>query len=92
MAANIKKKLSELGIRDTTKIASVGGKEVTLQHNLYDIVGETLLEGFKGGRLNPRALQGISAEFGIDFGGGLSASLEYAGRRRDLKATLTKRF
>ena len=85
-----------LGISDTTKVASVGGKEVKLQHNLYDIVGETLFEGIKKGRLNPKALQGISADLGIDFGEGYSANLGYnkyiGDLRQDLKLTLSKKF
>ena len=70
--------------------------DVSLTHNLWTTLGQTLFEGLNTGRLDPRKLQNFSANLGIDLGGDYSASLgynEYMGDlRQDLKLTVSKKF
>ena len=65
-------------------------------HNLYETLGMTLLEGIESGRLDPRSLEYLSANIGLDLGRGYGANLgynEYIGhRRQDLKLQITKDF
>ena len=81
---------------DTTKATPIKKGEITLKHNLLDIVGETLLEGVKKGRLNPKYLKEFQANINLDLGKGYDANLgynEYIGDlRQDLKLTLSKKF
>ena len=71
-------------------------ENIKLQHNLLDIVGETLLAGIQQGRLNPRHLENFQADLGMDLGGGYGANLGYnqyiGDLRQDLKLTLSKKF
>ena len=81
---------------DTTKTAPVKRGDVKLKHNLYDIIGMTLIEGIKTGRLDDRKLEQFSANLGMDLGGDYSANIgynEYIGDlRQDLKLTISKKF
>lgn len=88
---------------DTTRnIQEDPGKgDLTFSHNLYNVVGKTLIQGLASGRLNPSNLERnlrdrLSANLGVDLGGGYGASLgynEYIGdRRQDLKLKITKDF
>ena len=70
--------------------------DVKLTHNLYDVLGNTLLSGIQSGRLDPNKLEHLSANLGIDLGKGYGVNLgynEYMGdRRQDLKIGITKEF
>ena len=70
--------------------------DVKFQHNLYDIIGLTLYEGLKAGKLDPRSLERFSANLGVDLGGNYSASIGYneymKDLRQDLKLTISKMF
>jgi hypothetical protein len=85
-----------LSRRDTAKATPVKKGDIKLQHNLLDIVGETLLEGVKKGRLNPKYLREFQADINLDLGKGYSANLGYnqyiGDLRQDLKLTLSKKF
>ena len=61
-------------------------------HNLYETLGKTLYEGIQSGRLNPKALQSLSANIGIDLGRNYGLNINYSGRKQDLKVKLTKDF
>ena len=82
--------------RDTVKTAPTKKGAVKFQHNLLDMVGETLIEGIQSGRLNPKILEKFTGNVGMDLGGGYGANLgynEYIGDlRQDLKLTLSKKF
>ena len=71
-------------------------KTIKLEHNLLDIVGETLLDGIQQGRLNPKDMKNFKADLDIDLGSGYGANLgynQYIGNlRQDLKFTLSKKF
>ena len=81
---------------DTTRAAPAKKGDVTLKHNLLDIVGETLFEGLQKGRLDPRRLKELQANVNLDLGKGYNANLgynEYMGDlRQNLKLTLSKKF
>ena len=81
---------------DTTKAAPVKKGDIKLQHNLLDIVGETLLAGIQQGRLDPKAMKNFQADLGMDLGSGYGANLGYnqyiGDLRQDLKLTLSKKF
>ena len=81
---------------DTSKATPIKKGGVKLQHNLLDIVGETLLYGLQRGRLSPEHFKDFQANVDLDLGEGYSANLgynEYMGDlRQDLKLTLSKRF
>ena len=81
---------------DTTKAAPIKKGDIKLQHNLLDIVGETLFEGLKKGRLNPKFLEKFQADIDLDLGSGYGANLGYnkymGDLRQDLKLTLSKKF
>ena len=78
------------------KVAPAKKGDVKLTHNLYDVLGKTLYEGIRSGRLDPRKLENISANIGMDLGSGYGADLGYnqyiGDRKQDLKLTLTKKF
>jgi len=78
------------------KVAPAKKGDVKLTHNLYDVLGMTLYEGIRSGRLDPRKLENISANIGMDLGSGYGADLGYnqyiGDRKQDLKLTLTKKF
>jgi len=88
------------GKSDTTKAAPIKRGSMSLDHNLYSILGETLLSGLKQGRLDPRAVDRLSDDFkaniGLELGGGYSANLGYnqyqGDRKQDLLLTLKKKF
>ena len=43
--------------------------DITFQHNLYDVLGHTLLEGVRQGRVDPRKVENmLTANLGIDLG------------------------
>ena len=81
---------------DTTRAAPAKKGDVRLQHNLYDVLGKTLLEGVRTKRLDPRKLKNISANLGLDLGSDYGVNLgynEYIGDlRQDLKLTISKKF
>jgi|TARA_Y100000310_G_C20305737_1_gene633869 hypothetical protein len=70
--------------------------DVKFLHNLYDIIGLTLYEGFKHGKLDPRSLERFSTILGVDLGGNYGASIghnEYMGNvKQKFKATISKKF
>ena len=71
-------------------------KDIKLQHNLLDIVGETLLTGIQQGRLDPKAMKNFQADLGMDLGKDYNVNLGYnkyiGDLRQDLKLTLSKKF
>ena len=70
--------------------------DIKLTHNLYDVLGNTLLSGVQSGRLDPSKLQNLSANLGIDLGKGYGIDLGYnqyiGDRKQDLKINITKKF
>ena len=74
--------------------------DISFTHNLYDILGMTLLEGARAGRLNIKGKEDlISANLGIDLGSGYGASLGYnqympgdRERKQNLLLNITKDF
>ena len=75
-----------------------GKKEnVKLTHNLYDVLGQTLLDGVQSGRLDPNKIASLAtANLGIDLGGGYGVDLGYnkwmGDIKQDLKINITKKF
>ena len=69
---------------------------IELTHNLYNILGKTLLSGVQSGRLDPSKLENLSANLGIDLGEGYGVDLGYnqymGDRKQDLKISITKKF
>ena len=70
--------------------------DVKLTHNLYDVLGNTLLSGVQSGRLDPNKLGNLTANLGIDLGKGYGMDLGYnqyiGDRKQDLKINITKKF
>ena len=70
--------------------------DVKLTHNLYDVLGNTLLSGIQSGRLDPSKLENLSANLGIDLGKGYGIDLgynQYMGDiKQDLKINITRKF
>ena len=85
-----------LSRKDTTRATPTKKGDIKLQHNLLDIVGETLLAGIQQGRLDPKAMKNFQADIGQDLGGGYDANLGYnkyiGDLRQDLKLTFSKKF
>jgi hypothetical protein len=71
-------------------------RDVKLTHNLYDVLGNTLLSGIQSGRLDPNKLESLSANLGINLGKGYGVDLGYnqymGDRKQDLKINITKKF
>jgi|TARA_R110000824_G_scaffold65983_3_gene171457 hypothetical protein len=70
---------------------------ITFNHNLYNVLGQTLLDGVQSGRLDPNKIGSLAtANLGIDLGKGYGVDLgynEYIGdRKQDLKINITKKF
>ena len=69
---------------------------IELTHNLYNILGKTLLDGVQSGRLDPSKLENLSANLGVDLGKGYSMDVGYnkymGDRKQDLKISITKKF
>ena len=69
---------------------------IELTHNLYNILGKTLLDGIQSGRLDPSKLENLSANLGIDLGKGYGIDLgynQYMGDiKQDLKINITRKF
>lgn len=71
--------------------------DVKVTHNLYDVLGQTLLDGIKYGRLDPNKVQSmLTANVGVDLGSGYGLDVGYnqyiGDRRQDLKLGITKKF
>ena len=73
----------------------------SVSHNLYDILGQTLLDGVKSGRLNPKRAEDLlrnmgTANIGVDLGKGYGLDVGYnqyiGDRRQDLKLNISKKF
>jgi len=71
-------------------------KNIKFSHNLYDILGQTLLTGVQSGRLDPNKLDKLTANLGVDLGGGYGVDLGYnewmGDIKQDLKLNITKKF
>ena len=71
-------------------------KNIKFSHNLYDILWETLLTGVQSGRLDPNKLDKLTANLGVDLGGGYGVDLGYnewmGDIKQDLKLNITKKF
>ena len=69
---------------------------IELTHNLYNILGKTLLDGIESGRLDPSKLENLSANLGVDLGKGYGMDVGYnqymGDRKQDLKISITKKF
>ena len=69
---------------------------IELTHNLYNILGKTLLDGVQSGRLDPGKLENLSANLGVDLGKGYGMDVGYnkymGDRKQDLKISITKKF
>ena len=84
------------GKPDSTKAKPSKKGDISFSHNLYNILGMTLLEGVKSGRLDEEKLRSFSANLGVDLGSGYSAGVGYnkymGDLRQDLKLTISKKF
>lgn len=82
--------------RDTTKATPIKKGDIRFQHNLLDIVGETLIQGLQKGKLSSDPLKNFKADIDLDLGKGYSANIGYNqdlyGLRQDIKATISKKF
>ena len=82
--------------QDTTKLTPSKKGDFKFEHNLYNILGKTLLDGIQSGRLDPSKLENLSANLGIDLGKGYGVDLGYnqymGDRKQDLKISITKKF
>tara|TARA_R100000458_G_scaffold48132_1_gene47077 strand:- start:156 stop:437 length:282 start_codon:yes stop_codon:yes gene_type:complete len=85
-------------IQDTLSTAA---SKFSVSHNLYDILGQTLLDGVKSGRLNPKRAEDLlrnigTANIGVDLGKGYGLDIGYnqyiGNRRQDLKLNISKKF
>ena len=69
---------------------------IELTHNLYNILGKTLLDGVQSGRLDPSKLENLSANLGVDLGKGYGMDVGYnqymGDRKQDSKISITKKF
>ena len=74
--------------KDTTRATPAKKGDITLKHNLLDIVGETLFEGLQKGRLDPRRLKELQANVNLDLGKGYNANLGYNEYMGDLRKIL----
>ena len=70
--------------------------DISLRHNLYDILGNTLLSGIQSGKLDPNKLEHLAGNIGINLGGGYGVDLGYnewmGDIKQDLKINITKKF
>jgi len=75
-------------------------KNVKLTHNLYNVLGRTLLDGIRYGNLDAEKLKELprftTANLGINLGKGYGLDVgynQYIGeRRQDLKFNISKKF
>ena len=66
-------------IQDTLSTAA---SKFSVSHNLYDVLGQTLLDGVKSGRLNPRRAEDLlknmgTANVGVYLGKGYGINVGY---------------
>tara|TARA_R100001594_G_scaffold11660_2_gene26120 strand:+ start:2672 stop:2911 length:240 start_codon:yes stop_codon:yes gene_type:complete len=71
--------------------------DIKLTHNLYDVLGMTLLEGVKQGRLDPSKIERMgTANIGVNLGSGYGVDIGYnqyiGDRKQDLKINISKKF
>ena len=82
--------------QDTTKLTPSKKGDFKFEHNLYNILGKTLLDGIQSGRLDPSKLENLSANLGVDLGKGYGMDVGYnqymGDRKQDLKISITKKF
>ena len=79
------------------KAAPTKKGDIKFTHNLYDVLGKTLLDGVRSGRLDPKKVSdSLTANIGLDLGGGYGVDLgynEYMGPiKQALKFTIKKRL
>jgi len=79
------------------KAAPTKKGDIKFTHNLYGVIGKTLLEGVRTGRLDPRKVEdSFTANIGLGLGGGYGVDLGYnqymGDRKQDLKLTIKKMF
>jgi len=71
-------------------------KNLKFSHNLYEVLGQTLLSGVESGKLDPNKLDKLTANLGIDLGSGYGVNLGYnqwmGDIKQDLKIDITKKF
>ena len=77
---------------DTAKAAPTKKGDIKFQHNLLDMVGETLIKG----RLDPKILERFQADINFKIADKWSLNLGYnqdwAGTRQALKGTISRKF
>ena len=82
--------------RDTTKAEPVKKGDIRFQHNLLDIVGETLMQGIQEGKFSSKPFEKFQADIDYELTDKWSLNLGYnqdmAGIRQALKWTVSRKF
>ena len=72
--------------------------DVSLEHNLYNAIGSSLLSGLERGGIDDKSgkdfLRNLNATLGIDMGGGFGVELGYRGAddRDQFRLNVSKKF